>query len=160
MNELERKRKMCRLVIVESGLRLGRMRNGYVKKNQWVIWVLLLLLLLLLLASSLFHFLRLYVRIFRPRYLLLILINCSALPLLDWLKVLSPPPPNVSKCPSFLLFKKWDPCSRVYNGLEHAITHQCKSVQVLYKSLRCIYKPHQTKLHQIQIVRMLHWTVL
>jgi len=29
-----RKRKMCRLVIVESGLRLRRTRNGCVKKNH------------------------------------------------------------------------------------------------------------------------------
>jgi hypothetical protein len=30
----ERERKMCRLVIIESGLRLRRMRNGYEKRNQ------------------------------------------------------------------------------------------------------------------------------
>jgi len=26
--------KMCRLVIIEYGMRLKKMRNGYVKKNQ------------------------------------------------------------------------------------------------------------------------------
>jgi hypothetical protein len=32
---MERERKMCRLLVIESALRLGRMRNGYVKKNQY-----------------------------------------------------------------------------------------------------------------------------
>jgi hypothetical protein len=36
--EQERERKMCRWVIIESGLRLRRTRNGYVKKNEQVDW--------------------------------------------------------------------------------------------------------------------------
>jgi hypothetical protein len=32
--EKERERKMCRLVIIEFGPRLRRIKNGYVKKNQ------------------------------------------------------------------------------------------------------------------------------
>ena len=37
--EQDRERKMCELVIVESGLRQGRARKGCVKKNNEVKWV-------------------------------------------------------------------------------------------------------------------------
>ena len=39
--ELEREGKGCRLVIVESGLRLRRVTNVYVKKYQEVNWMII-----------------------------------------------------------------------------------------------------------------------
>jgi len=35
-NRRGRERKICRLVIIECGLKLRRMRNGYVKRNWFV----------------------------------------------------------------------------------------------------------------------------
>jgi len=36
MKEHEREKKMCRLVVVEGGLRLRRVGEGCVKENEWM----------------------------------------------------------------------------------------------------------------------------
>ena len=41
--EREREEKVCRSVIVESGMRLRKMKNGYVKKNQSALSILVLI---------------------------------------------------------------------------------------------------------------------
>jgi hypothetical protein len=48
--------KMCRLVIVECGLRGRRVRNGYVTRTECLSVIILLLLLLLLSLLFLFSF--------------------------------------------------------------------------------------------------------
>ena len=46
--ESERERRMCRLIVIECGLRLWRMRNGCEKKNQWTEFYFIVIIIIII----------------------------------------------------------------------------------------------------------------
>ena len=117
----ERNRKIFRLGIMKSGLRIWRMRNGYKKEEciDEVCFIILLLLLLLLLSSSsssLCH--NFYVSyLATPVTWFAFIIVWGAKQICLW-----PPPPLhtyiVLSVPAFGFLTKWDPYFYAHNDMQ------------------------------------------